>query len=163
MNNLWTPWRYKYIISEKEKECVFCRAAETENESESGVLYKGKNSIVILNRYPYSNGHLMIAPAKHFSSPEESSNDELLEIFSLMKSTMAILREEYNPDGINVGMNVGTAAGAGIGDHYHLHIVPRWTGDTNFMSVVADTRLIPQSLEEIWNSLKPRFENMNFD
>ena len=160
MKRLWTPWRFKYITSSSEEKCIFCAACESNDDAGRGLLYRGKSCIILLNRYPYSNGHLMIAPTLHHSSPEESDSEVIIELFSLMKTTMGILRSEYNPDGINVGMNIGSAAGAGISDHYHLHILPRWNGDTNFMTTVSETRLIPQTLENSYSQLRPKFDKI---
>jgi ATP adenylyltransferase len=155
MKNLWTPWRYKYIVSDKSGPCIFCQALKNNNDSESLLLHRGKFNIVLLNRYPYTNGHLMIAPKEHFSSPDLSNDETLYEMFHLMQDCIKVLKENYKPNGFNIGMNIGRVAGAGIDDHYHLHIVPRWDGDTNFMTVFNEVRLIPQDLNDAYYQLKP--------
>jgi ATP adenylyltransferase len=154
MKNLWTPWRYKYITNLKERECIFCKAAKSGNDKENLLLFRGTWNFVLLNRYPYSNGHLMVAPYEHVSSPETSDLNALREFIELMNICLKTLRKAYNPDGMNTGMNLGTAAGAGIEEHYHLHVLPRWHGDTNFMTSIAQTRLVPQALDDTWSILK---------
>jgi len=155
MENLWTPWRYKYIVSDKSGGCIFCEALQNAASSKSLVVHRGKYNLVMLNRYPYSNGHIMIAPNEHIASPELSGSNTLVEMFMLMQNCLEALRESYKPNGFNIGMNLGRTAGAGIDDHYHLHIVPRWEGDTNFMTVLNDVRLIPQDLNDAYDQLKP--------
>lgn len=155
MENLWTPWRYKYIVSDKSGGCIFCEALRKEEDDKSLVLHRGKFNLVMLNRYPYSNGHIMIAPNEHIASPELSGPETLGEMSKLMQNCLEALRENYKPNGFNIGMNLGRTAGAGISDHYHLHIVPRWEGDTNFMTVLNDVRLIPQDLNDVYSQLKP--------
>jgi len=161
MRNLWTPWRYQYIRSQKSNGCVFCDALSSADEEQALVLHRGRLNFVLLNRYPYSNGHLMIAPNEHISTPVETGNDTINDMAVLMKEAVQVLNEAYNPDGFNIGMNIGTAAGAGIKDHFHLHVVPRWHGDTNYMTSIGNTRLIPQTLEEIWKELKYLFDKLH--
>jgi ATP adenylyltransferase len=160
METLWTPWRYKYIVSDKGSECIFCDALQNAESSKSLVIHRGKYNIVMLNRYPYSNGHIMIAPNEHVASPELSGSDTLFEMLMLVQNCLEALRESYKPCGFNIGMNLGRAAGAGIEDHYHLHIVPRWEGDTNFMTVLNDVRLIPQDLNDVYGQLKPLLDKI---
>lgn len=160
MKNIWTPWRYKYIVSDKSGTCIFCQALKCGNDAESLTLHRGKFNIVMLNRYPYSNGHIMVAPNAHLASPDFSNGDTLAEMTVLMQACLKTLKDNYKPNGFNIGMNVGRVAGAGIEDHYHLHIVPRWDGDTNFMTVLNDVRLIPQDLDDAYNQLKPRLNEI---
>lgn len=145
MKSLFTPWRYPYLVSEKGGGgCIFCDAVKRADDEDSLVVYRAGQTFVILNLYPYTNGHLMIVPYDHLASPSQSSASQRAELFDLATACEAALRQIYRADGINMGMNLGRAAGAGIEAHYHLHVLPRWEGDTNFMAVTADTRLIPE-------------------
>ena len=145
MKSLLTPWRYDYLVREKPPgECIFCRALAHAGDEESLLVYRGRHNFVILNLYPYANGHLMIVPNDHVASPSDSTSAQRSELIDLASACEAALRDEYRADGVNLGMNLGRAAGAGIEAHYHLHVVPRWEGDTNFMAVTADTRIIPE-------------------
>lgn len=154
MEILWAPWRSHYITTlSKQKECVFCKAVHRDMYNNNYVLHQSKFSIAILNRYPYNNGHTMIAPVRHVPSPELLSNEELLDLMKTVNIIISALRLCYNPDGINIGANIGKAAGAGIEGHLHIHVVPRWYGDANFMTVVAGTKVIPESLDDTWNKL----------
>ena len=145
---LWAPWRLEYVGSaDEESGCVFCRAAEGDDE-ERLVIRRGKRAFVLLNKFPYSSGHLMVAPIRHGPGFDELSADEALEVHGLAGRAMVALRAVYRPDGFNAGWNVGRVAGAGIVDHVHLHVVPRWAGDTNFMPVLADVKVLPEHLSE---------------
>ncbi|MDH7601254.1 MAG: HIT domain-containing protein [Armatimonadota bacterium] len=157
MKQLWAPWRLEYIVSEKEEGCIFCRFPAENDDERRLILYRGRLAFVIMNAYPYSNGHLLIAPYRHIPSITELSDEESLEIMQLTKKSCTVLSEVCRPDGFNIGINIGTAAGAGIADHVHLHIVPRWNGDTNFMPVFADVKVIPEALQATYAKLKPRF------
>ncbi len=150
MQSLFAPWRYSYLVQERPPDgtCIFCEALSRRDEEESLLLYQGVHNFIILNLYPYNNGHLMIVPNDHLASPAGSTSAQRSEMFDLAAVCESALREVYRPDGINMGMNLGRAAGAGIESHYHLHIVPRWNGDTNFMAVTAGTRIIPESLAQ---------------
>jgi ATP adenylyltransferase len=163
MKILHAPWRIAYIrlFSKKERECFLCEASRDEDDAKSLVIYRGRSCFVILNRYPYSNGHIMIAPYRHVGRVADLGDDELLEMVKLLKLSISALESEYKPDGFNVGLNLGRAAGAGLEEHIHLHVVPRWVGDTNFMPVLADTKVIPESLEESWRRLRERFKILN--
>jgi ATP adenylyltransferase len=152
-----TPWRFTYIASPKPADCAFCGAAAHHDDTLSYVLHRGKTTFVILNRYPYNNGHLMIVPYRHIADLEALTTDELSEIAETTRHTVTVLSRTMNPAGFNIGLNLGQVAGAGIADHLHIHVVPRWQGDTNFIGVLADTRLIPQSLEDTWASLRSRW------
>jgi ATP adenylyltransferase len=160
MKILYAPWRITYIkwFSKKERECFLCEVSRDEDDARNLVVHRGQSCFVILNRYPYNNGHLMIAPYRHVRRITDLGDDELLEMIKLLKLSIAALESEYKPDGFNVGLNIGKAAGAGLEEHIHLHIVPRWVGDTNFMPVLANTKVIPESLEESWRRLRDRLQ-----
>lgn len=157
MKNLWAPWRQEYILADKEKKgCIFCHAVEDGDDEENLVVHRGKECFLILNKYPYNYGHVMVAPNKHKCDVNELSDQEMLEIMRLIGRTKAILRECVNPEGFNIGANVGKAAGAGE-KHLHFHIVPRWVGDTNFMPVTSEAKVISQHLSELLARLKGSF------
>lgn len=148
MKSLLSPWRYAYLVQERPAgECVFCHALAHADDEGTLVVHRGRDNFVILNLYPYTNGHLMVVPNHHVSSPSESSPEQRSELIDLAAACESALRDTYRADGVNLGMNLGRAAGAGIEAHYHLHVVPRWEGDTNFMAVTADTRIIPEDLQ----------------
>lgn len=159
MEQLWAPWRMTYIRGEeKEPGCVFCIPPEEAEEDERRlVLLRGETAFVLMNKYPYTNAHLMIAPYRHTCEPGVLTDGEALEMHRLLVLSKAVLQETVAPQGFNIGMNLGLVAGAGIADHLHLHIVPRWSGDTNFMPVFSDVRVIPQHLEETYRNLRRAF------
>jgi ATP adenylyltransferase len=145
---LWAPWRLAYVQQAHEQEgCVFCREALGELGGESLLVHRGEAAIVILNRFPYSSGHLMVAPARHVGELQELTDDEALELHRLTAKALAALRDAYRPDAFNVGWNLGTIAGGSISGHLHEHVVPRWEGDTNFMPVLADVKVLPEHLD----------------
>jgi ATP adenylyltransferase len=145
---LWAPWRLEYVGSaDEERGCVFCLAAEGDDE-ERLVVHRGERAFVLLNKFPYSSGHLMVAPLRHGVDFEELTDGEALELHGLTGQALAALRAVYKPDGFNLGWNLGRVAGAGVVDHVHLHVVPRWSGDTNFMPVLADVKVMPEHLLE---------------
>ena len=147
MENLFSPWRYAYLTQDKREEgCPFCKVQRGADERANLVVYRARHNFVILNLYPYNSGHLMIVPKEHVASPAASSELQRAEMAELTVACEQVLRETYRPDAMNLGMNLGRAGGAGIEDHYHLHVVPRWSGDTNFMTVTAGTRVIPEDL-----------------
>lgn len=154
---IWAPWRIEYILGNKEGGCFLCRMFAEKNDRDNLLLKRGKTCAVVMNRYPYTSGHLMVAPYRHLEHLKEMSQEERLELTDLSIDAVEILKEELKPDGLNLGFNLGAAAGAGLKDHIHQHIVPRWTGDTNFMPVLADTRIMPQSLMEQYDVLYPLF------
>ncbi len=155
MKNLWSPWRMSYIQLPKSKdECVFCTALTQNEDSENYILYRAKYSFVILNRYPYTSGHLMVIPFSHVSNLNDLDKETRTEMFELLNYSTEVVKEIYQPEGFNLGANIGEAAGAGIEAHVHLHIVPRWIGDTNFMSSTANTRVIPEALEDSFQRIK---------
>ena len=148
MKRLWAPWRLEYIQSADEQEgCVFCRTLEADEE-ESLVVHRGDRAFVLLNRYPYASGHFMVAPYRHEGEFGELTAEEALEIHRLAASGLGALAEAMRPQGFNIGWNLGRIAGAGVVDHVHLHVVPRWAGDTNFMPVLADVKVMPEALED---------------
>ncbi len=154
--NLWAPWRIKYIQSLSESsDCFICHNLENPQDDDKNlVLWRSNHCIVILNRFPYNNGHLLIAPARHIGDLEAATNEELLDMTKLVRESQKALSLAIKPHGFNVGMNFGRCAGAGLPDHLHIHLVPRWDGDTNFMNVCSDTDVISQSLTELLEQLK---------
>jgi ATP adenylyltransferase len=173
LDHLWSPWRLDYITGPKDKTgCVFCRHAEEARRSpgeggtqsdnpESLVLATGAHVYVVLNRYPYNNGHLMVVPYTHTSTLTGLDREELSELMLFTQRSEQALRDAYPPEGINVGINLGRAAGAGIEEHLHIHLVPRWHGDTNFMTVVGETRVLPEDLPSTARRLRPVFEKLS--
>lgn len=155
MDTIFAPWRKAYMRAEKRDGCVLCRDSLREEEL---VVHEGKSCFVTVNLYPYTGGHLMIVPYRHLSSLADLADDERLELFALLDLSARVLTEAMNPEGFNIGMNLGKAAGAGIEDHLHLHIVPRWGGDTNFISVIGNVRVIPQDVAETARQLRPFFD-----
>ncbi len=160
MDQLWAPWRIEYIRLAKSDEdhgCILCQKPAENSDSKNLILYRGRYNFVVMNRYPYSAGHLMVVPFRHTSLLESLNSAELLEHFQLVQKSIAIIRRLWNPAGFNVGMNMGRVAGAGIDQHIHTHIVPRWAGDTNFMPVIASTGVVSSALEDNYAELKPEF------
>jgi ATP adenylyltransferase len=164
MEHLWSPWRAEYVSNVQaepaEKECLFCRLARVdgqEADESRHILHRGRDNLVVLNRFPYTSGHLMIAPYAHLallSEADRNTTDELMELAKVAQQSLGI---EYRPDGYNLGMNLGQAAGAGVESHFHLHVLPRWNGDTNFMSTVGGTRVMPEALDETFRKLRKHF------
>jgi len=144
---LWAPWRIQYITGPKGDECVFCAAAAGSDDHAAHVIERGARCLTLLNAFPYTPGHVMVAPLRHLASLEQLADDELLELMRMARNAVGALRQAMSPAGYNVGLNLGTVAGAGIADHLHLHVVPRWQGDTSFMPLLSDTYVIPQALE----------------
>ena len=154
-DRIWSPWRKAYVTSgARDPGCVFCRALESADDPKSLVVHVAGRSFVVMNLYPYNAGHVMIAPRRHVGSLTEATAEELSEMMELARKLERVLSEAYKPDGINLGMNLGKAAGAGVADHIHLHMVPRWVGDTNFMTTVGGTRVIPEDPAEACAKLK---------
>ncbi len=157
-NILWAPWRIGYILNSKEKGCFLCRALEdNQNDDKNFLLYRGQYVFVILNLYPYNNGHILVAPNRHIKDLEDMLIEEEKEAVSLIKRSVKILKKNLKAESFNIGLNLGKAAGAGLDTHIHFHIVPRWVGDTNFIPVFTDTKVISQSLEELYIQLKKEF------
>ncbi|KKL97610.1 hypothetical protein LCGC14_1832730, partial [marine sediment metagenome] len=151
------PWRKEFILSKKEENCFFCTAIKDNQDRKNLVLYRGKECFCILNKYPYNSGHLMVAPKMHKDDLSKLSDSEMLELLTLTRDVKDILTKKLKPEGFNLGINFGKVAGAGVEGHIHLHLVPRWKGDTNFMPVIAETKVIPQSLEDLYLELKDYF------
>ncbi len=154
MEQIWAPWRIEYIEMEKPEGCILCDKPKENNDVLNYILYRGDKNFIIMNRYPYNPGHLMIAPYRHIANLEELSDEELHEHYQIVSRSLRVLRQVFNPGGFNIGVNMGKAAGAGIEEHVHTHIVPRWQGDTSFMPVISDARVIPEALAETYKKLK---------
>jgi len=157
MEQIWAPWRIEYIEMEKPKGCILCNKPKENNDALNYILYRGDKNFVIMNTYPYNPGHLLIAPYRHIANLEELSDEELHEHWQIVNRSLKVLRQAFNPGGFNIGINLGRAAGAGIEEHVHTHIVPRWYADTNFMPVLANIRVLPQALAETYEKLKGKF------
>lgn len=159
MEYLWSPWRMKYIQNGENPgdECIFCKFIKETTDRENFIIHRGEYVFVILNRFPYTSGHLMVVPNDHQSSFEGLSVPVLTEILTTANKCFQVLRSIYHPQAFNMGANIGLEAGAGIADHVHMHIVPRWTGDTNFMSVVNQTRVLPEELEETYRRISSKW------
>lgn len=158
METLWAPWRIEYIRSDKtEHGCIFCNKPKETRDFENLILYRGETCFVIMNYYPYNNGHLMVVPYRHTSDFHELTSGEKLEIMNLLDVSLVILREDMRAQGFNIGVNLGSVAGAGIAEHLHFHIVPRWGGDTNFMPVTGHTKVLSEGLKETAERLKAKF------
>jgi len=161
LDRLWSPWRAKYIASGVDSQnpvCVFCRIAAGIDQDEANfVVHRGTHNFVALNLYPYITGHLLIVPYQHLSELDSTAKEVTDELMDLTKRSQATLRKVYSPPGFNLGMNLGAAAGAGIADHIHLHILPRWSGDTNFMTSIGETRVLPESLETTYEKIRGKF------
>lgn len=162
MKDLWAPWRMEYIMGPKPGHCVLCvpEQASPQDDEERLVVYRGRRVFVMLNRYPYAAGHLMVIPFRHVTDITELTDEESGELMALTSLACRVLREASHPQGINIGINLGEAAGAGIRDHMHLHVVPRWNGDSSFMAVLDDVRVIPEHLTATWRKLAPLFAAM---
>ncbi len=154
MKKLFAPWRIEYIRGKKMEECIFCKLPKENKDEKNLIVYRGKHAFAIMNNYPYNPGHMMIAPYRHVANFEDLKDYEIMEIYEISKLVILAIKNVMEPQGFNIGMNIGHAAGAGIEDHIHLHIVPRWSGDTNFMPVIGDTKVIPQSLKETYKEIK---------
>jgi len=157
MENIWSPWRMQYIEMEKTDGCVLCDKPREDDDAASYILYRGRHNYVMLNAYPYNPGHLLIVPYRHLADPAEMAPDERHEHADITCRSLGLLREVFKCDGFNLGMNLGLIAGAGIADHIHSHIVPRWQGDTNFMPVLADVKSLPEALSDTYGKLAGGF------
>lgn len=160
MERLWAPWRLEYIVGSRSEGCIFCEFPRQSDDPEHLILSRDKHAFVIMNAYPYSNGHLLVAPYRHVAGLVDLDAEECLEMMQLAQRCCLALGAVVRPDGFNVGVNVGTAAGAGIADHVHMHVVPRWNGDTNFMPVFADVKVIPEALQTTYDKLRPVFDRL---
>ncbi|HSL46672.1 MAG TPA: HIT domain-containing protein [Anaerolineales bacterium] len=157
MNHIWSPWRMEYIESNKEEGCVFCSAQENEDGAQNLIAFRGKRAYVILNRYPYTSGHLMVVPFDHKPNLEELDPLTRAEMMELTAQCMTVLRKVYHPQAFNMGANIGESAGAGVKAHVHIHIVPRWAGDTNFITILGETRVLPEALDRTYERVKKAF------
>lgn len=158
MENLWAPWRIDYILSKKPAGCIFCDKPAENRDEENLILFRGKHHFIIMNAYPYNNGHMMVVPYRHTATLSGWSDAERQEMMELADMAVALLTKTMKPDGFNLGINMGLVAGAGVADHIHLHVVPRWNGDTNFMPVLADSRVISEHLRETYAKLRAALE-----
>lgn len=158
MDVLWAPWRLDYILGPKADECPFCMPDNTDDDERRRVLYRGRKCFVIMNIFPYNNGHLMVCPYRHLMNLVDLTQEESHEMMDLMHECTRILQDRFNPQGVNIGVNVGEAAGAGIKEHLHFHLVPRWVGDSSFMAFASETRVIPEHIDSTYAALKPYFE-----
>jgi len=161
MDSLWAPWRMEYIKRDKAdpQGCIFCDKFHSTDDRRDLVLYRLEHSFVLMNLYPYNNGHLLIAPLRHLSDYTELTDEESAEMDALTRMSVVILRDLLKPQGFNIGMNIGEVGGAGIADHLHRHIVPRWAGDTNFMPIVGHTKVMVEGLSESWEALRRAFDS----
>lgn len=158
MKTMWAPWRIEYIVSDKEEGCIFCEALLNKDAL---TLFKGRVTMVLMNKFPYINGHLLVAPRKHISSLDQLSKEEMGYLLMTVEQSTAILKNVMKPDGFNIGLNLGKVAGAGVEEHLHFHIVPRWFGDTNAFTVFSDVRVIPEHLKATYNNLKLYFDKLD--
>lgn len=158
MKALWAPWRMDYIKAMTDAECFICGGAADDHDEDNLILKRGNHSVVIMNRYPYSNGHLLVAPIRHLRDLKDLDDAERLEIAHLLEECLDVLKDAVCPQGFNIGINLGKVAGAGLETHLHYHIVPRWAGDTNFMPVIGDVKVVPQALDELYRDLRRRFK-----
>lgn len=159
MDYIWTPWRYQYIKgADRKSGCVFCAIAASHDDRSHLIVHRGKSNFIVLNRFPYTSGHAMVIPYQHVGSLEQAAPDVLAEMMSLTQRLEGILRRVYEPSGINIGMNIGEAAGAGVAGHIHMHALPRWAADSSFMSVVCETRVLPEELSVTWERLRKAFQ-----
>ncbi|MCP3178185.1 MAG: HIT domain-containing protein [Desulfuromonadales bacterium] len=158
MEKLWAPWRMEYIYGETPQGCVLCLDEDRANDRQRLVLYRGEHCFIMMNKFPYTNGHLMVSPFRHTCCLENLTDTEALEMHQLVVMARGVLLDCFSPQGFNIGMNLGQIAGAGIADHLHMHIVPRWSGDTNFMPVFADVRVIPQHIQATYEKLVVHFD-----
>ena len=158
MERIWAPWRMEYILDDKPVGCIFCISEQPADDRQGLIIRRSSHSFVILNRYPYTNGHLLIAPYRHTAEMDDLTDAETLDMFANLRLCRSVLRRVAGPDGFNIGINLGKPAGAGLEDHIHIHIVPRWNGDTNFISVMADIRVMPENLLATYDNLLPEFQ-----
>ncbi len=154
MDYLWTPWRYAYIVNaEKTPGCVFCEVQKEKDDRKALIVHRGRHCFLILNLFPYTSGHLMIVPYAHLDELQKLPREAAEEMMALMQRVEGVLREVYRPEGINMGMNIGRAAGAGVAGHVHMHALPRWVADSNFMTTIGETRVLPEDLQTTWERI----------
>jgi ATP adenylyltransferase len=157
MKTMWAPWRIEYILSDKDEGCILCKALSNEDNL---TLYTGKETLVVMNKFPYINGHLLVSPIRHISTLDQLSKGEMGTLMETVEKSVGVLKKAMSPDGFNVGLNLGKVAGAGVEEHLHFHVVPRWFGDTNALTVFSDVRVIPEHLLSTYNNLKPYFDRL---
>lgn len=161
MKVLWAPWRMDYILSDgKEGGCILCPGDDRSQDEERLILYVGSMTIVMMNKFPYINGHLLVAPIRHLPDLEKVSEEEALDLMVMLRRSIDILKKSMGPEGFNVGLNLGKVAGAGLEEHMHFHIVPRWNGDTNYMTVFGEVRVIPEHISQTYRKLRPLFDKL---
>ena len=158
MKQLWAPWRMEYVKSEKSDECIFCSLPKASDDTKNYILHRGQSAFIIMNIFPYNSAHIMVSPFRHIRCLTEQNAEEIKEMNNLTRRSIEIFRAVINPEGFNVGYNIGKAAGAGYDEHIHCHIVPRWTGDTNFMPVLGETKVHPEHLKTTYKKLLPHFK-----
>ncbi len=157
---IWAPWRAGFVLGEKEEGCVFCnRIKQTTDSIANLIVHRGDQHVVILNKFPYNPGHAMIVPKRHVGLLEELTDDESAEFMALTRTTVRLMKRAYRPQSLNIGMNLGRESGAGIPEHLHMHVVPRWMGDTNFMPVLGETKVMSVPLDYVYDALRKEFEN----
>ncbi len=158
MDYLWTPWRYAYVTSvDQAPECIFCALQNSGDDQKALIVHRAEHNFIILNAFPYTSGHVMVVPFAHLDRLNKLSKEAADEMMALSRRLEAVMIEMYHPDGVNLGMNIGKAAGAGVAGHIHMHVLPRWVADANFMTVVGETRVLPESLDETYQRLKAKF------
>lgn len=157
---IWAPWRAEFILGKKEKGCIFCKRLKRKDSVRNLIVYRGKKSFVILNKYPYNPGHAMVVPKRHVAHIEKLTAVEAAEFFELTRLTVKLMKKALKPHSLNIGMNLGRSSGAGIPEHLHMHIVPRWNGDTNFMPVIGLTKVVSVPLEPIYDAIKKEFDKL---
>jgi len=159
MDYLWSPWRYQYVQKQTPRErCIFCHHIASDDDAQNFVVYRGKRNLVMLNLYPYTTGHMMVVPYEHVATLDAASIETLEELILLAKDAQHHLAQIYKPQGFNLGMNLGESAGAGIADHIHMHVLPRWHGDTSFITSISETRVLPEELPVTWKKLRAVFK-----
>jgi ATP adenylyltransferase len=158
MKVLWAPWRMGYILSDKkDQSCIFCPGEDRTRDAERLILFSGERTLVMMNRYPYNNGHLLVAPVRHVAGLDELGSEEVLDLLLKVRKSIEVLKKAMKPEGFNVGLNLGHVAGAGIEEHLHFHVVPRWNGDTNYMTILDDVRVIPEHIQKTYEKLRLDF------
>jgi ATP adenylyltransferase len=160
METMWAPWRMEYILKDKEAQCIFCEALQNQDEL---TLFKGEVTMVTMNKFPYINGHLLVAPKRHIAALDQLDKPEMGELLATIEQSVSILKTVMKPDGFNVGLNLGKVAGAGVEEHLHFHIVPRWFGDTNALTIFGEIRVIPEHIKATYSKLKPYFNKINLN
>lgn len=157
MRNLWAPWRIDYILGKRESYCIFCPDGHGHSDEDRLILHRGGRAVIMMNKFPYNNGHLLVAPWRHISRLDDLTPEEMLDLMLWVNTSTIILEKVMHPDGFNIGLNIGREAGAGFEEHLHFHVVPRWRGDTNFLAVLGEVRSIPEHIKQTYSKLLPHF------